>query len=161
MSPPVIVPTTQLEPSARPLVKGGVWVRTVKNFFSIFYRNFFESPELASWHAALARSWLAALRTRLRAILFSFYCTRRRPGDTRRGLAEVAARFLRKFALQGVSFRISRFRGSAAPWPANPGQVAFAAELFISSKRGSALYQHLKRVDNDMKSKKQISLLLR
>ena len=125
-----------------------------KNFQNIFkcLSKFLEISELARWHAALARSWLAALRTRLRAVLFSFYCTRRRPGDTRRGLAEDAARFLKIFALQGVSFRISRFRGSAAPWPANPGQVAFAAELFSFFKKGAALYQHLKRVGNDMKS---------
>ena len=96
--------------------------------------KFLEISELARWHAALARSWLAALRTRLRAVLFSFFCTRRRPGDTRRGLAEAAARFLKIFVLQGVSFRISRFCGSAAPWPANPGQVAFGAEVFIAEK---------------------------
>ena len=104
--------------------------------------KFLEISELARWHAALARSWLAALRTRLRAVLFSFICTRRRPGDTRGGLAEVAARFLKNFALLGFSFRISRFRGSAAPWPANPGQVALAAEMLISlkdKKRGSVV----------------------
>ena len=107
-----------------------------KNFQNIFkcLSKFLEISELARWHAALARSWLAALGTRLRAVLFSFCCTRRRPGDTRRGLAEAAARFLKIFALQGVSFRISRFRGSAAPWPANPGQVAFAAEVLIAEK---------------------------
>ena len=115
-----------------------------KNFQNIFkcLSKFLEISELARWHAALARSWLAALGTRLRAVLFSFYCTRRRPGDTRRGLAEAAARFLKIFALQGVSFRISRFCGSAAPWPANPGQVALAAEMLISSKdkkRGSVV----------------------
>ena len=27
-----LLPSTQLEPSARPLVKGGVWVRTLKYF---------------------------------------------------------------------------------------------------------------------------------
>ena len=92
------------------------------------------------------------LGTRLRAILFSCSCTCVRAGDTRRASAEAASRLLKILALLRLSFRISRFRGSAAPWPANPGQVAFAAELFIFSKKGAALYQHLKRVGNDMKS---------
>ena len=135
--------------------------KNFKIYLKCFY--FLEiSLKFQSWHARAGNaqfgldSWLAfsrsALGTRLRAILFSFRCTCRRPGDTRRAIAEAASRFLKNFAQPGFSFRISRFRGSAAPWPANPGQVAFAAELFIFLKKGAALYQHLKRVGNDMKS---------
>ena len=118
--------------------------KNFKIFLNVF-GNFFEiSLKFQSWHARAGTaqfgldSWLAfsrsALGTRLRAILFSFRCTCRRPGDTRRALAEAASRFLKNFALLGFSFRISRFRGSAAPWPANPGQVAFAAEVLIAEK---------------------------
>ena len=68
------------------------------------FGNFFEiSLKFQSWHARAGTaqfgldSWLAfsrsALGTRLRAILFSFRCTCRRPGDTRRALAEAASRF--------------------------------------------------------------------
>ena len=63
--------------------------------------------------------------------------------------------FRRILAQLGLSFRTSRFRGSAAPWPAIPGQVAFAAEgLFISQKikNGAAGYQHLERGANDVVS---------
>ena len=126
--------------------------KNFKIFLNVF-GNFFEiSLKFQSWHARAGTaqfgldSWLAssrsALGTRLRAILFSFRCTCRRPGDTRRALAEAASRFLKNFALLGFSFRISRFRGSAAPWPANPGQVALAAEMLISlkdKKRGSVV----------------------
>ena len=91
---------------------------------------------MASWLSNAARppSPAKLFGTRLRAILLSFSCTCVRPGDTRRALAEAASRFLKNFALQGFSVRISRFRGSAAPWPANPGQVAFAAEVLIAEK---------------------------
>ena len=63
--------------------------------------------------------------------------------------------FFEDFPLLGLSFRTSRFRGHAAPWPAIPGQVALGAEeLFHFQKalNGAAGYQHLERGANDMGS---------
>ena len=78
---------------------------------------------------------LAQLReTRLRAILFSHLCTCVRPGDTRRASAEAASRLLKILALQRLSFRLSRSRGLAAPWPANPGQVDLGADRLLFPK---------------------------
>ena len=77
--------------------------KNFKIFLNVFWIFFEISLKFQSWHARAGTaqfgldSWLAfsrsVLGTRLRAILFSFRCTCRRPGDTRRALAEAASRF--------------------------------------------------------------------
>ena len=85
--------------------------------------------------------------TRLRAILFHFsarVCVQGAPDAHLRSRVT----FFEDFPLLGLSFRTSRFRGHAAPWPAIPGQVALGAEelfYFPKALNGAAGYQHLER----------------
>ena len=59
-------------------------------------------------NAACSPQLAQLLETRLRAILFSLFCTCVRPGDTRRASAEAAPRLLKILAQQRLSFSIKQ-----------------------------------------------------
>ena len=109
--------------------------KNFKIFLNVF-GNFFEiSLKFQSWHARAGTaqfgldSWLAfsrsALGTRLRAILFSFLCTRLRPGGTRRELARLRHVF-EEFCPAGL-FLVER--ADSAAWPhRNRGTCGFTRD---------------------------------
>ena len=95
------------------------------------------------------------LRTRLRAILFSLFCTCVRPGDTRRASAEAAPRLLKILALQRLSFsikqipRLGRFPARRIPVRSLSAPLGY---YFPKALNGAAGYQQLERGASDMGS---------
>ena len=101
-------------------------------------------------------SWLArvrsALGTRLRAIpIFIFLHAKASGGHPARAGCGCAT-FFEEFCPAGLFFSNQQIPRLCRTLAGDSRAGRFAAELFNFIKKGAALYQHLKRVGNEMKS---------